>query len=49
MVYGGFNKFKDSNIEVIKKILKKLPLLLKNSGLRQPIHAFIIYDCFKSF
>ena len=41
MVYGGFNQFKDSNIEVIKKILKKLPFILlpKNSGLRQPIHS----------
>lgn len=42
MVYGGFNTSKDSNIEVIKKILKKLPFILlpNNSGLRQPIHAF---------
>ncbi len=48
MVYGSYNKLKDSNIEVIKKFLNVLPFIVlpKESGLRQPIHAYQLANVF---
>ena len=42
MVYGSYKKLKDSNIEVIKNFLNILPFIVlpRESGLRQPIHAY---------
>ena len=42
MIYGKVGSYTDKNISKLESILAKLPLIIlpKNSGLRQPIHAF---------
>ncbi len=42
MIYGSSGPFSDSNVSVIIKLMRSLPLVLLplNSGLRQPIHSY---------
>ena len=42
LIYGNVGIYKDKNINFLKTLLKKLPLLVipSESGLRQPIHSY---------
>ena len=42
LIYGNVGIYKDKNMNFLKSVLKKLPLLVipSQSGLRQPIHSY---------
>jgi len=48
LIYGNFGKYKDKNINLLRKIIRISPLLLlpDNVGLRQPIHAIDLAEIF---
>ena len=48
LIYGNFGKYKDKNINLLRKIIRISPLLFlpDNVGLRQPIHAIDLAEIF---